>query len=191
MKKIQTKYTVKIPKDINIIYSRTRKIITIVGPLTRKSLKLPVQLFLIKSENLLKVSSLSFFKASKYQEKRNSTLQGTITSLIRQLIIETSILLYKELKIVGVGYRVFDVDNFKNRLFLFKVGYSHFLFFKVSPNINLFCVKTTKLFVFGNSYQHITETASLIRSYKKPEIYKGKGILYKTEKIILKEGKKT
>ena len=41
----------------------------------------------------------------------------------------------------------------------------------------------TKLFIFGNSYQNVTQIASLIRSYKKPEPYKNKGILYETEKI--------
>ena len=48
----------------------------------------------------------------------------------------------------------------------------------------------TKLFIYGNSYRNVTQTAALIRSYKKPEPYKGKGILYETEKIVLKEGKK-
>jgi large subunit ribosomal protein L6 len=46
------------------------------------------------------------------------------------------------------------------------------------------------LFVSGYSYQWVTQFASVIRSLKKPEVYKGKGILYETEKIILKEGKK-
>ena len=61
---------------------------------------------------------------------------------------------------------------------------------KTSKKIKIFCLKTTELFIYGNSYQNVTQTASLIRSYKKPEPYKGKGILYDTEKITLKEGKK-
>ena len=48
----------------------------------------------------------------------------------------------------------------------------------------------TRLFIYGSSYQKVTQTASSIRSYKKPEPYKNKGILYEAEKIILKEGKK-
>ena len=51
-------------------------------------------------------------------------------------------------------------------------------------------VKTNKLFIIGNSYQFVTQIAALIRSCKVPEPYKGKGILYATEKITLKEGKK-
>jgi large subunit ribosomal protein L6 len=89
-----------------------------------------------------------------------------------------------------VGYRAFDVDNFENKLLLFKLGYSHSIYFKIPIESQIFCLKRTKLFIHGNSYQDITKIAAFIRSYKKPEPYKGKGILYETEKIILKEGKK-
>ena len=73
---------------------------------------------------------------------------------------------------------------------MFKLGYSHPIFFKIPNNLQIFCFKFIKLFVWGNSYKNITQTSALIRSYKKPEPYKGKGILYEGEKIVLKEGKK-
>ena len=66
----------------------------------------------------------------------------------------------------------------------------YLLYFQVPVKIGVFCFKATKLFIYGNSYQNVTKIASLIRSYKKPEPYKGKGILYETEKITLKKGKK-
>mgnify|MGYP003389914326 FL=1 len=190
MKSISEKHALKIPKNISVLYSRKKKIITLVGPLTKKSLKLDVQLFIVKSKNIIKVSSLPFFKISNNKKKKIKTLQGTTVALIKQLIVEISVLFYQKLKFIGVGYRAFDVDNFKNKLLLFKIGYSHFLYFKISKKIKIFCLKTTELFIYGNSYQNVTQTASLIRSYKKPEPYKGKGILYDTEKITLKEGKK-
>ena len=190
MKSILEKHALKIPKNISLLYTKKKKIITLVGPLTKKSLKLDVQLFIVKSKNIIKVSSLPFFKISNNKKKKIKTLQGTTVALIKQLIVEISVLFYQKLKFIGVGYRAFDVDNFKNKLLLFKIGYSHFLYFKISKKIKIFCLKTTELFIYGNSYQNVTQTASLIRSYKKPEPYKGKGILYDTEKITLKEGKK-
>ena len=190
MKSISEKHALKIPKNISVLYSRKKKIITLVGPLTKKSLKLDVQLFIVKSKNIIKVSSLPFFKISNNKKKKIKTLQGTTVALIKQLIVEISVLFYQKLKFIGVGYRAFDVDNFKNKLLLFKIGYSHFLYFKISKKMKIFCLQTTELFIYGNSYQNVTQTASLIRSYKKPEPYKGKGILYDTEKITLKEGKK-
>jgi len=56
--------------------------------------------------------------------------------------------------------------------------------------LEIFCLKTNKLFIVGYSYVFVTQIAALIRSFKIPEPYKGKGIVYTTEKIILKEGKK-
>lgn len=190
MENISEKYTIKIPNGIKVIYSSKKKILILKGVLSKKALKLDVQLFIIKSKNILKVSQLPFFKVSNNERKKLKAFQGTTVALIKQLIVETSTVLYQKLKFVGVGYRAFDVDNFKNKLLLFKLGYSHFLYFKISTRVKIFCLKMTKLFIYGNSYKSVTKIASLIRSYKKPEPYKGKGILYETEKIVLKEGKK-
>ena len=190
MKNISEKYTIKIPNDITIIYSNKKKIIILKGGLFKKALKLDVQLFIIKSKNVIKVSPLPFFKISNNEKKKIKALQGTTVAFIKQLIVETSTVLYQKLKLVGVGYRAFNVDHFKNKLLLFKLGFSHFMYFKISNEVKVFCLKMTKLFIYGNSYKNVTQIASLIRSYKKPEPYKGKGILYETEKIVLKEGKK-
>ena len=190
MENISEKYIIKIPNEITVIYSAEKKILILVGVLAKRTLRLDMQLFLIKSKNVLKVSSLPFFKISNNERKKIKILQGTTVALIKQLIVETSTVLYRKLKLIGVGYRAFDVDNFKNKLLLFKLGYSHFLYFKISNEVQVFCLKMTKLFIYGNSYKNVTQIASLIRSYKKPEPYKGKGILYETEKIVLKEGKK-
>ena len=72
----------------------------------------------------------------------------------------------------------------------FKLGYSHNIYFKIPKNLTVFCLKSDKIFISGNFYEYISQIASQIRSYKTPEPYKGKGILYENEKIFLKEGKK-
>ena len=190
MRNISERYTIKIPNDVTVIYSSKKKIIILTGTLSKKALKLNVQLFVIKSKNVIKVIPLSFFKISNNKQKKIKALQGTTVALIKQLIVETSTVLYQKLKLVGIGYRAFDVDHFKNRLILFKLGYSHFLYFRISDEVKKFCLKMTKLFIYGNSYKNVTQIASLIRSYKKPEPYKSKGILHETEKIELKKGKK-
>jgi len=56
--------------------------------------------------------------------------------------------------------------------------------------LEIFCLKANKLFIIGDSYLFVTQVAALVRSFKIPEPYKGKGIVYATEKIIIKEGKK-
>lgn len=190
MTKIPKKYIIKIPNDIIILCCNKKKIMTIIGPLARRSLKLKVKILFESEINTLKISSIPFSTLSNNERKKIKSIQGTLVALIKQLIIESSAILHKKLKFVGVGYRAFDVENFAKKLLLFKLGYSHPIYFKITDNLKIFNLKFTKLFIYGNSYQSITQTASLIRSYKKPEPYKGKGILYDNEKIIIKEGKK-
>jgi large subunit ribosomal protein L6 len=190
MENTTKKYSIKIPSNTTVIYCEKKKIITLIGPLKQKSLKLKVKIAIMEIERVLKVSALPFSEISNNERKKIKAVQGTTLALIKQLLIETSAVLYQKLQFVGVGYRAFQVDNFENKLLLFKLGYSHPLYFKVSDKLQIFCLKLTKLFIFGHSYQSVNQTSALIRSYKKPEPYKGKGILYVNEKIKLKEGKK-
>lgn len=184
------KYTINLPNDIYLIYYNKKKIIVLVGVSSRKALKLKLQLLMSRSKNAIKVTPLPFFNVSNNKQKKINTLQGTSFASIKQLIVEISVTLYRKLKIIGVGYRALELNNFKNKLLLFKLGYSHFLYFRMLHCVKVFCLKLTRLFIYGNSYLNITQIASLIRSCKKPEPYKGKGILYDTEKIVIKEGKK-
>jgi large subunit ribosomal protein L6 len=184
------KHTIKIPKNVTVLYCNKKKIITIIGPVAKRSFKLQVKISLSPIDNSINVSDIPFSKISNNQKKNILSIQGTTISLIKQLVIETSYILYQKLRLVGVGYRSFEMNTFKNTLLPLRLGYSHPIYFKISKKSNIFCLKNTKLFIYGNSYQNITKTASLIRSYKKPEPYKGKGILYENEKIIIKEGKK-
>lgn len=72
----------------------------------------------------------------------------------------------------------------------FKLGFSHSIYYKIPEALKIVPVKSVFIYVFGNSYYNVTQAAATIRSYKSPEPYKGKGILYENEKISLKEGKK-
>jgi ribosomal protein L6P/L9E len=187
---ILEKYTVKVPNDVHVVYDHKKKIVVLIGVQDRKVLKLNLQLLVLKSKSVIKVTPLTFFKVSTHKQKKINIIQGTIVALIKQLIVEISVTLYRKLKFIGVGYRALEVDSFRNKLLLFKLGFSHFLYFRISKSVKIFCLKLIKLFIYGNSYTNITQVASLIRSYKKPEPYNGKGILYDAEKIIIKEGKK-
>jgi large subunit ribosomal protein L6 len=190
MQFINKKYSVKIPNNNVILYCTQKNIITVIGPLAKKSLKLKLKIEIFENKKIIQILSTPLNKLSNNNKKKINSLKGTTVALIKQLILETSSVLYKKLKFVGVGYRGFEVENFKDKLLMLKLGYSHSIYFKTPKNLNIFCLKLTKLFIYGNSYQDVTQTASLIRSYKTPEPYKGKGILYENEIIKLKKGKK-
>lgn len=190
LRKLKKRYTVKIPKNISIIYCDKKNIITFVGPLQTKSLKLNVKIFLIPDSQLIVVTQIPLSNISTSSLKSSKKLQGTTVSKIKQSIIEVNYTLYNKLNLVGVGYRVFAHEKLQNQIYL-KLGYSHLIYFKIPNDLNSFCQKFTKLFLFGNcSFDLLTHTAAQIRSCKLPEPYKGKGILYNQEKIVLKKGKK-
>ena len=190
LKKLKKRYTIKIPKNISVIYCDKKNIITFVGPLQTKSIKLKVKIFLIPDSQLIVVTQIPLSNISTGSLKSSKKLQGTTVSKIRQAIIEVSYTLYNKLNLVGVGYRVFAHEKLQNQIYL-KLGYSHLIYFKIPNDVNSFCQKFTKLFLFGNcSFDSLTNTAAQIRNCKLPEPYKGKGILYNQEKIVLKKGKK-
>lgn len=190
MKNIVKKYIIKIPRELSVFYSEKKRVITIVGPLKKKSLKLKTQLFVSSKKKLIGVTSKPFQNISINEKKQLKVLQGTTVALLKQTILEVSVLFCKKLQFMGVGYKVFLVEVSDRKLLQFKLGYSHDIYFKIPENITIFCLKSNKIFISGNFYEYVSQIASLIRSYKTPEPYKGKGILYENEKILLKEGKK-
>ena len=81
-----------------------------------------------------------FFKMSNNQKKTLKALQGTTVALIKQIILEISVILHKKLKLVGVGYRVFVTETHNNQVLNFKLGYSHNIYFKIPENLTVFCL---------------------------------------------------
>ncbi len=179
---------IKIPSDITVFCCNKKQVLLIKGTLGNKILKLQIKIEVFSSSKLINVTNLPFKKLSN--KKTMKSLQGTTIALIKQAFLEVSTITYKKLNLVGVGYKVFLVKSSLVNLIHFKLGYSHSLYFKIPASISIKCHKTNKLFISGNSYNNVSQIAALFRSYKVPEPYKGKGILYSNENIILKEGKK-
>lgn len=184
------KYNIKIPKDVSVIYSEKKKILTFSGPLKTKSMKLKIKVYIDQLKNIISVSPLTFYQISNKEKKKIKALRNSTVAQIEHMLIESSILLYRKLKINGVGYRAEMGENFAKKLLTLKLGYSHLVYIKTPKDLTMDCFTKTKLCIFGNSYNNISSLAALIRANKTPEPYKGKGVLYEDETIALKEGKK-
>jgi len=91
----------------------------------------------------------------------------------------------RELEIVGVGYRA---EQRKNSV-LFTLGYSHPIEYPIPPGINITVDKQTRLVITGVDRQQVGQIAANIRSLKKPDPYKNKGIRYVGEQLKKKAGK--
>lgn len=186
----QKKFNIKIPQNTLVIFSEKKQTLTIVGPLTTKSMKLKLKITIDKFKKILSVSPLPFFHMSNAEKKKIYALRTATVAQIKHLLIESSITIFQKLKIVGVGYRIDFTESSRKKLLTLKLGYSHYFYVKVPKNLNINCFTKTKFSIFGNSYHEVCKLASKIREKKIPEPYKGKGILYANETVTLKEGKK-
>ena len=185
------KYFIKIPQNIILYYSEKNQLLIVKGPLKTKSLELKLKIIISKNKKVIKVLKKTFKKVSNNEKKRLKVLQGTFLAILKQVFYDVSILSFKKLKLIGVGYKVFLIKVFNKTLLKLKVGYSHDIFYRIPDNFNTICLKSnSKIYISGNFYQHIAQVVAQIRSYKIPEPYKGKGILHDNEQLTIKEGKK-
>jgi len=183
-------YKIRIPDDIVVFYFFQKSLITFIGPSKTESLKLNVALSIVG--NTISIKEKNTYRNSNKTKRALKFMRITAIALLKQCIMNASCMAHQKLKIIGVGYKIFEAQNNvkTSQWFVFKLGYSHLLYFRLPKKTEIFCVKFTTLFVHGNSFLTLTKACSRIRSYKSPEPYKGKGVLYFDEKITLKEGKK-
>jgi large subunit ribosomal protein L6 len=118
--------------------------------------------------------------------KNASALSGLARSLINGMVTGVSKGFEKSLELVGIGYRA----ELKGNALHLTLGYSHPIQFDLPKGITATIDKQTKITLGGIDKQLLGETAAVIRSFKKPEPYKGKGIKYADEYIRRKIGKK-
>ncbi len=121
------------------------------------------------------------------ETKESKSLHGLSRSLIANMIEGLTKGYSKELEIQGVGYRA----NLSGKKLTLSLGFSHPIEYTAPDGVDIEIDKENKnlLKISGISKQKVGQTAAEIRSYKKPEPYKGKGIRYVGEHIIRKAGK--
>ena len=124
--------------------------------------------------------------AGKRQAKASIMMAGTMRSLLNNLIIGVSSGFEKKLELRGVGYRA-QAQGKKLNLTL---GFSHPVAHDIPEGITVETPSQTEIVVKGLDKQVVGQVASDIRSYRPPEPYKGKGVRYVGEHVIMKEAKK-
>lgn len=113
-------------------------------------------------------------------------LSGTIRAIISNMIIGVSKGFEKKLTILGVGYRAAVQGDSLN----LSLGYSHPVVYKAPKGIKIETPTQTEILVKGYDKQLVGQVAAEIRAFRKVEPYKGKGVRYADETVILKETKK-
>ena len=117
--------------------------------------------------------------------RRSSAMQGLTRSLINNMVVGVSQGFKKELAVIGVGYKV----QVTGKKLVLNLGYSHAIEYEIPAGLTITVADGNKIVVEGADKQMVGQAAATIRSFRKPEPYKGKGIRYVDEQITLKEGK--
>ena len=106
---------------------------------------------------------------------------------LQKSVVGASLGFVVRLVFVGVGFRV---DSVQKNFIKLRLGFSHSVFIKTPSYIEVFAPQKTSLVLSSFDEQLLKEFSSKVCSFRVPDVYKGKGILYKNQTLILKEGKK-
>lgn len=155
------------------------EVATVKGPKGSLQVRVPS---VIKVEN--DGATLKCTRAN--EEKHTKQLHGTTRANLQDAVTGVTSGFKKELVIVGIGYRC----QMRGENIVMNVGYSHEIVIKPAPTVKISCPSATEIVVEGLDKQAVGQTAALIRGTREPEPYNGKGVMYKNEHIIRKEGKR-
>jgi large subunit ribosomal protein L6 len=117
--------------------------------------------------------------------KQNKSLHGLTRALIQNMIKGVTEPFQKTLDIIGVGYKAEQ----KGENLLINIGYAHPIYFMPPAGITVQAATPNQIVVSGIDKQLVGMVSAKIRSFRKPEPYKGKGIKYSNEQIVRKAGK--
>jgi large subunit ribosomal protein L6 len=117
--------------------------------------------------------------------KKSRAMHGLYRMLVSNMIEGVTKGFIRKLEIAGVGYRA----ELKNDLLALSLGYSHMIYFKAPESVKIEVPDQTTILVSGIDKALVGQVAAKIRSFRKPEPYRGKGIKYEGEVIRRKEGK--
>ncbi|MBO23334.1 MAG: 50S ribosomal protein L6 [Rhodospirillaceae bacterium] len=167
--------TVPDGTDIQI----TGQMVSAKGKLGELAVELPSDIEVTQDDGAIVVMPRS-------TSKRARMVWGTSRALVNNLVTGVSEGFTKTLEITGVGYRAAVQGKNLN----LQLGFSHDVNFPIPEGVTINCEGQTTVVISGADKQVVGQVAAEIRSFRKPEPYKGKGIKYAGEQIIRKEGKK-
>ena len=175
------KAPIELPSGVEINVSNGN-LVTVKGPKGELSQQIDPDLKVEVNDGELVVTRPT-------DQKRHRSMHGLYRSLINNMVVGVSEGYSKEMELVGVGYRASNTGQ----LLELTLGYSHPVMFYIPDEVKVEAVmekgKTPRVKLSSIDKQLIGQVAAKIRSFRKPEPYKGKGIKFVGEEIRRKAGK--
>ena len=170
------KLPITIPENVDINYNKSE--IIVKGKFGTLQTNIPDGINIRQDNQILKVEL-------KKQSKNIKALHGLYRTLINNMVIGVSEQFDLTLTLKGVGYRAVV----QGKEIVLNLGYSHPVKIEIPNTISVEVVQNTIINLKSCDKELLGLFAATIRAWRKPEPYKGKGILYKDEQIIRKAGK--
>ena len=170
------KLPITIPKDVEVNYSNSQVIVK--GKFGTLETKIPDTIGIKQENDIINVSLNSEIQSLR-------SLHGLYRTLINNMVIGVSEQFQLTLILKGVGYRA----AVQGKEIVLNLGYSHPVNIEIPEAINVEVVQNTTINLKSCDKELLGLFAANIRAWRRPEPYKGKGILYKDEQILRKAGK--
>jgi len=171
------KMPIALPKGAEATVSAAQ--ITVKGPLGSLTLPLTGQVNVVNNDGTLK------FEAANDSREANA-MSGTVRALVNNMVNGVTKGFEKKLSLVGVGYKA-QAQGDKLNLSL---GFSHPVVHQMPQGVKCETPTPTEILIKGINRQQVGQVAAEVRAYRSPEPYKGKGVRYVDEVVVLKETKK-
>src|SRR5688500_18637319 len=171
------KYPVPVPDKVQVTLDKGN--LTVKGPLGTLSQRIDPQV-VVKVEN----NQVTFVAAD--ESKAANAMSGTLRANVANMVHGVKDGFQKKPTLVGVGYRA-QAQGSKLNLSL---GFSHRIAYALPEGVKAETPTQTEIVIKGVDRQKVGQVAAEVRAYKPPEPYKGKGVRYADEKVVIKETKK-
>jgi large subunit ribosomal protein L6 len=171
------KYPVAVPDKVQVTVNPNE--IVVKGPLGTLTQAL-------SHEVVVKLEDGKVTFAAANESKHANALSGTLRANVANMVHGVKDGFQKKLSLVGVGYRAQAQGNKLN----LTLGFSHPIVHPLPEGVKAETPTQTEILIKGMDRQKVGQVAAEIRAYKSPEPYKGKGVRYADEKVVIKETKK-
>ena len=171
------KNPVVVPSDVHVVIAANE--VSVKGPLGTIKQALSSNVSVVREGDVLLCKALN-------NTKEANAMSGTTRALLANLILGVTKGFERKLLLVGVGYRAQAAGDALN----LTLGFSHPVVYNMPSGVTVQTPTQTEVVLKGMSKQSVGQVAAEIRAYRQPEPYKGKGVRYSDEVVILKETKK-
>jgi len=171
------KSPVPVPANVEVALSASS--VSVKGPLGTLQRSINADIAIERDGDMLLVKTAN-------SSKQANAMSGTMRALLANMVQGVTKGFEKKLLLVGVGYRAAAAGEMLN----LTLGFSHPVAHKMPQGVKVETPTQTEILIKGIDKQQVGQVAAEVRAYRKPEPYKGKGVRYADEVIVMKETKK-